>query len=160
MPLHAKSRAMGKNTNKKKTDNGSRGSKHLQIYSVMALKFNYCIFNRNYNALLYLSVVPDLASKLRIIVLSSQYIQLSTTQLSKEEENKAHIVAFLKVLLLQNNTHYPIKCSPIQFLPQLCQEQAVLSKTPGFLLAPSCLYLTLCWHTWQSQQGTVKAVSR
>lgn len=103
----------------------------------MALKFNYCIFSRNYNALLYLIVVPDLAFTLRIIVLCSQYIQLSTSQLSKEEENKAYIVAFLRILLLWNKDYYITKCSPIHFLPQVGQEQGVLSKTPCFLLATS-----------------------
>lgn len=76
------------------------------------------------------SVLCQTTSTLRIIVLSSQYIQLSTTQLSKEEDNKA----FLKKLLLQNNTYYTIKCPPIHFLPQIHQEQVMLSKTPGFLL--------------------------
>lgn len=90
--------------------------------------------------------MPDLAFTLRITVLCSQYIQLSTSQLSKEEENKAYIVAFLRILLLWNKDYSITKCSPIHFLPQVCQEQAVLSKTPGFLLAPSCSYLTLLAH--------------
>lgn len=80
--------------------------------------------------------MPDLGSTLKILVLSPQHIQLSTTQLSKEEENKAYIVAFLKTLLLQNNTYYTIKCPSIHFLPQIWQEQAGLSETPGFLLIP------------------------
>lgn len=92
MPLCEKAEQWAKQTSKKTIrGNGSKCNKHLQADSVMALKFNYCIFNRNYNALLYLSVVPELASTLRIIVSSSQNIQLSTTQLSKEEENK-HIL--------------------------------------------------------------------
>lgn len=140
----------------KRTENGSRCNKRLQVYSIMALKFNYCIFSRNYNALLYLIVVPDLAFTLRIIVLCSQYIQLSTSQLSKEEENKAYIVAFLRILLLWNKDYYITKCSPIHFLPQVGQEQGVLSKTPGFLLAPSAHI----WHCAGTHDSPSRAVSR